>query len=317
MRTFLSFIMELQDTEKAASLSAHNKNFGEAYETATVLHIHNNTAAKNNSDSKYQSKIEEVKKKHEASMAALPDHLKKRAEEAATHSGTAYIKSLKDNHNKSPEDIHEVHHTHGGIDEHVGKKVNRAMNPHDLIVKGKNGFTHGASLKATSGTASNNPVAAFDRNSGLNTNLSHIWKKGAETAGVGSKSTKERKEVRHQPEIKEANKKVQAEAAQHHADTFNNASHDQKKEHLHFLLKSKPDLPYDYVKGEKGGSATPHHELPHIKAINSSKELKATVHNNVVKIHDEKGNHIASIEHRPSHGSFVSPQANAKFGNMK
>jgi len=32
---------------------------------------------------------------------------------------------------------------------------------------------------------------------------------------------------------------------------------------------------------------------------------------------DEKGNHIATIEHRTTHRAFGSPQVNAKFGNIK
>jgi len=311
MKTFLNFISE------ASESSQHNKAYGEAYETATVLHLHNNTAAKHNTDPAYQSSIAEVKKKHAAAMAAIPEHLQKRATEAATNSSKSYLKSLKGNHGKSADDIHEIHHTHGGIDTHIGKKVDRAMNPHDLVIKGKGGFIHGASLKATSGTASNNPVNSFDKNSGLKTNLSSIWKKGIEKAGLGGKSTNEIKAVRDTPEVKEANKKVQAEAANHHADAFNNASHEEKKAHLHFLLKGRPDLKYDYVKGEHGGSATPHSELPHMKAIAKAKSLTATVNNNRVHIHDESGNHIATVEHRPTHGSFVSPQANAKFGNIK
>ena len=311
MITFSSFLSE------AVESNQYNKAYGEAYETATVLHLHNNTAAKHNTDPTYKAHIAEVKKRHKTAMASLPDHLKKRALEAAANSGKVYLKSLKDNHNKSPNDINEIHHTHRGIDTHVGKKVDRAMNPHDLVIKGKGNFIHGASLKATSGTASNNPVNSFDNNSGLKTDLAGIWKKGIKKAGLEGKSKAEIKTVRDTPKIKEANKKVQVEAANHHAEAFNNASHAEKKVHLQFLLKGRPDLPYDYVKGEHGGSATPHAELPHMKAIAKAKKFTATVSNNRVHIHDEKGNHIATIEHRPTHGSFISPQANAKFGNIK
>jgi hypothetical protein len=312
MLTFLTYLQE-RDT----GVNIHNTAYGDAYETATVLHLHNHTAARNNKDPEYQAKIEAVRKKHNEAMEVLPHHKQAQALQAAAHSGDAYLKSLKDNHGKSPNEIHEVHHTSGGIDKHIGRKVDRAGNPHDLIVKGKGGFMHGTSLKATSGTASNNTVKAFDTKAGLKTNLEHIWKKGAHDVGLSGKSTKERKAVRHEPEVVAANKKVQGEAAQHHADVFNKASHEEKQKHLHYLLKSTPDLPYDYVKGEKGGSATPHHELPHIKAINNAKKINATVSSNFVRFHDEHGNHIATVEHRPTHGSFVSPSANAKFGSMK
>lgn len=309
MFTFTQFLL--------SEANEHNKAYGEAYETATVLHIHNNTGAKSNKDPAYQAKIKEVKRKHDAAMKSIPKHLQDKAKQAAKDSGTAYIHSLHANHGQKPADIGEVHHTHLGIDDHVGKKVDRAQNPHDLIVKGKKGFIHGASLKATAGTASNNPVKAFDKNSGLKTNTSSIWEKAKKKAGLEGKTKDEIKKVRDKPHIVKANQETQRKAANHHSDAFNKSDLATQKKHVGFLLKAHSDLPYDYVKGEKGGSATPHHMLPHIQALKKAKSLHSTVDNNRVHIHDHQGNHIATIEHRTTHGSFSSPQANAKFGSMK
>lgn len=310
MLSFIEYIIE-------SSGSSHNKDYGEAYETATVLHIHKNTGARHNADPEYRSQIKEIMRSHKDAMSRLPPHLQDRARVAARDSGTAYINSLQSNHKMKPEDIHSVHHTHLGIDAHVGRKVDRAQNPHDLVVKGKKGFIHGASLKATSGTASNNPVKAFDRNGGLKTNTSSIWDKAKKKYGLEGMSKADIKKIRDNPKIVKANQETQRQAAIHHAKAFGKSDLATQKKHIGFLLKSNPDLPYDYVKGEKGGSATPHHMLPHLQALNKAKSLRTTVDNNRVHIHDHMGNHIATIEHRTTHGSFSSPQANAKFGNMK
>jgi hypothetical protein len=297
--------------------SASNSALGDAYESATVLHIHNNTAAKDNTDSNYVKHIEAVKQKHAEAMAKLPAEKQKKVLAGAKASAESYLKSLSTNHGMKSEDIHEVHHTNFGIDSHVGKSVDRAMNPHDLIVKGKNGFTHGASLKLTAGTASNNTAKSLDEKGGLNTNLSKIWNEGKARAGLAGLPTKEVKARKREPKVVAVNNETQQAAAQHHADVFNNADHSTQKEHIRYLLKARPNLDYDYVKGEKGGSSTPVQKLPQIQNLNNSRSLRATVRNNVVHIHDQDGNHIAYVEHRPTHGAFSSIQANAKFGTVK
>ena len=303
--------------------NAHNAAYGDAYETGTVLHVHNKTAAKLNKDKTYQASIRDVEAKHHAAIAKLPKDKAEKAQSAAHASGEAYLKSLKTHEKIDPEHVHEVHHTNQGIDAHIGRKVDRPSNPHDLVVKGKKGnenIMHGASLKATSGTASNNTAGSFERISthhGMETNTSSLWTKGKRAAGLAGKSGADIKAVKHDPEIKAHNTQTQQKSAIAHAAAFNAASHKQKQQHLTHFLKGNPDLPYHYVKGERGGSSVPHHEMAHIKAIHSAEDIHATVKNNNVHFHDEHGRHIASTEHRTTHGSFSSPQANFKFGTMK
>jgi hypothetical protein len=234
----------------------------------------------------------------------------------------AYVDSLKKNHNIDPKDVHEVHHTSKGISHLTGKDSDRIQNPHDIVIKTKSGKLHGASLKATKGTLSNNGIGTIDKHgekSGVKTNLSKIWDEGKKKAGLEGKSNKEIKDKRDDPKVKEINKETQAKAAQHHVQVFNSASAQQKKEHLRHIMKSgKPDVPYDYVNGEKGES-TPSHELAHAKSIEKSKDFKASVEkgSNLVKIHDHEGNHLATVEHRPTHGAFSGIQLNTKIGTVK
>jgi hypothetical protein len=316
MISFQSFLLENESNQ-------HNSAYGDAYETGTVLHLHDNTAARHNTDKEYQAKIDAVRKKHHEALAKLPADKAKKALEAAHHSGKAYLQSLSTHEKIEPDHVHEVHHTNQGIDSHIGHKVDRPSNPHDLVIKGSKGkkkFMHGASLKATSGTASNNAASSFEKISaehGMDTKTSSTWAKGKQAAGLHGKTGAEVKAVKHEPEIKAHNTKTQQASAISHAAAFNNASHANKQKHLRHFLKGNPDLPYHYVKGEKGGSSTPHHEMEHIKAIQNAKHIHATVKNNIVHFHDEHGQHIASTEHRTTHGSFSSPQANFKFGSMK
>ena len=333
MKSFFQFILESVLVEKApaptaGALEAANKTntaFGDAYETATVLHLHNHTAAKDSTDKEYHAKIKHVQEKHNNAMAKLPPKKQEEATSFAAKSSHAYLGTLSQQ-GIEPKHIHEVHHTSQGISSHLGKTVDRASNPHDLLIKGsKDGksFMHGASLKAKSGTASNNSVAAFERASnagdsklGVKTNISKHWEEGKKNAGLIGKTAKAIKELRHDPKIKEANRKTQNASAGTHAEDFNNASHEAKQKHMLHFLKANPILPYHYVVGNKGTS-TPIKTHPAVQAIHNSKSLTATTKNNVVHFHNEKGEHIASAEHRTTHGPFVSPQVNFKFGTMK
>jgi hypothetical protein len=297
----------------------HNKAYGEAYELGTVLHVHNNTAAKNNKDPEYQKKIKAIKARHKELMSSLPADKASKAHKAAEDSGHAYIESLAKNHGMDASKIHEVHHTHSGIDEHIGHEVSRPDNPHDLVVKGKKGksdFLHGASLKARSGTASNNGAGAID--SRLGTGLMNRWKAHKEKAGLGSMSGKELKKVRDKPAIVKKNQEAQNDVANHHASVFQKSDLNSQKEHLHKLLKGRPDLAYDYVSASnKGAKAIPHDKIEHLHAVKNAKSFTTKVKNNVMHVYDHNGSHIASIEHRPTHGSFSSLQVNAKYGTMK
>ena len=165
MKSFFQFIVE---ADESALESANQKNtpFGEAYETATVIHLHNHTAAATNPNEKYQAKIEQVKQKHAVAMAKLPPNKQEQAVHLATRSSNAYMDSLKEHEGVEPKHIREVHHTSQGISQHLDKNVDRASNPHDVLIKGvkdRKSLKHGASLKAKPGTASNNSIASFDK----------------------------------------------------------------------------------------------------------------------------------------------------------
>lgn len=321
MLKFHQFLTE--EVTPSAAGSAGNTAMGDAYETATVLHIHNHTAAKQNKDKDYKAKIAAVQQKHKEAMAKLTPEKQADVMKKAHDSATAYLGSLEKHEGIKPEHIHEVHHTNLGISSHVGHDVVRADNPHDLIVKGKKGrskFMHGASLKATSGTASNNPSASFERQSaahGMDTGTTKAWTEGKKKAGLTGKTAKEIKEVRKDAKVVEANRVAQQNSAQGHATAFNKAKPAQQKEHILHFLKAHPDLPYHYVVGEKGGKSIPIEKHPAVAALNNARKVTATVKNNNVHFHDENGNHIATAEHRTTHGSFSSPQTNFKFGSVK
>lgn len=299
--------------------SEHNTKYGDAYELATALHVHHHSGSKDNKDPEHVARVTKMQHDHDAAMESLPSHMKERAKQSAEASGKSYLHSLKANHGIDAKDISEVHHTSKGIDKLVGHKVDRKQNPHDIVVKTKHGKLHGASLKATQGTLSNNTTNQFDlegQKAGIHTHVSKVWEAGKKRAGLSGLSGKEVKAKRHEEDVKKVNAETQKAAAEHHAGAFNVGSISSQKKHMHYLMKSKPDLHYDYVNGEKGTS-TPIEHVSHNKAVDHAKTLHATVHNNVVKIHDHEGNHILSVEHRPTHGAFSSIQANAKLGSMK
>jgi hypothetical protein len=319
----LSFHNFLNEEVAPSAGNAGNTTMGDAYEMGTVLHIHNNTAAKQNKDKAYVAKIADLKKKHKVAMSKLSPEKQADVQKKSEDSATAYLGSLAKHEGIKPEHIHEVHHTNLGISQHVGHDVVRADNPHDLIIKGKKGrskFLHGASLKATSGTASNNASASFERQAaahGMATNTTKSWTEGKKKAGLAGKSAKEVKEVRKDPKVIAANQTAQQNAAAGHAAAFNKAKPAQQKEHILHFLKAHPDVPYHYVVGEKGGKSTPIDQHPAVAALNKAKKITATVKNNNVHFHDERGNHIATAEHRTTHGAFSSPQTNFKFGSVK
>jgi hypothetical protein len=301
--------------------SSTNEQFGVAYEVATALHLHHMTGSKTNRDPEHVKRMQEMDVKGRAAFDKLPEHLKNRVLQSSHNSASAYLDSLKTNRGINPQDIHEVHHTSKGIDHLTHTKADRIQNPHDVVVKTKDGKLHGASLKATQGTLSNNGIGTFDKQNGehIKTDVSKIWEAGKKKAGLEGKSSKEVKEVRDDPKVKAINKETQANAAKHHAEKFNSASVENQRKHLRYIMKSeKPAVPYDYVNGEKKKSV-PSDKLDHAVAIEKSKSFKA-VHSgdsNMVKIVDDQGRHVATVEHRPTHGAFSGVQVNTKIGTMK
>jgi len=300
--------------------NATNTHMARVYERETALHIHDNTGAKNNKDKKYQAEIANLRAEHEADKANLPENIRKDAIASAHRSAKAYIRSLKKNQGIDTNDIQSVHHT--GT-EQLGDKN---QNPQDVIVSYKDPIggdikMHGASLKKTQGTLSNNTTKSFadmNKNNGIGANLPDIWNNGKKKIGFFGKPKTETKPRRNDEDVINQYKKTQQESAKHHADSFNDASHINKKRSLISTMKLNydRDIPYDYVNGEKGTSK-PVEEMPHAKAMLNSKSFNATQSGNLVHIHNEKGEHLLTYEHRSTHGPFHSDQVNAKLGSLK
>jgi hypothetical protein len=301
------------------SASQHNQNYADAYEIATAMHIHHMTGSKHNTDPEHQRRIGDLNKKGADAFEKLPEHLRKRAMDAAHSSAKSYVESLHKNHGIHPDDVHEVHHTSKGISHLVGHKVPQNEAPHDVVVKTKSGKMHGASLKATQGTASNNSPE------NVVPGLNDHYKKHAEMHGLGDKTKHERKDaVANDSSLSGKAKSATVAAAKKHKEHFDTLSHDDQKEHIHKLMRynKKPHINLDYVNGEKGKS-TPYHELPHIKASNEAHHfsIEHDPSSNMTKIHahmhDGRKIHLLTVEHRYTHGAFNAPQANAKFSAHK
>ena len=304
---------------EGSQASAHNQNYADAYEILTALHTHHMSGSKNNTDKAHTARMHELAKKGQEAFDKLPEHLKQRALHAAKNSADSYLTSLEKNHGIKPKDVHEVHHTNKGIGHLLGKHVPQNEAPHDIVIKTKKGDLHGASLKATSGTASNNtPEAAVP---GLNAHYAEHAKK----AGLEGKTKAERKElVKADPKYAAKAKEATVAAAAIHHEHFNKMSHADQLKHVHHMMRynDKPHIPLDYVNGQKGTSI-PYHDLHHIKMANTAKKfsMEHDSKSNMVKVyaHNDKGEkkHLITIEHRYTHGPFNAPQANAKFSAHK
>ena len=305
-------------TESLVQANADNQKMGDAYETATVLHIHDNTASSLNPNRKYRAAINAVRKKHKEALAALPAERAAMAKKNAAASAEAYLHSLRKNHGVTPDRIHQVYHTSNGIGDHFEGDASRERNPHDVLVMGfrkDSPFMHGASLKGgKSSTISNNTVAAFTRRShahGIFVKTAEIWDKAKQVGGKGAGDQFEQ-------HIQSVKRDAQRKAAEDHAKAFNLAQDANKKRHLLQLMKATPDLAYDYVKSHAGrGTSVPHHKIPHVKAVKKAEKITATVAGTLVNFHDEHKNHILSVEHRTTKKGLAGAVANAKLGSMK
>lgn len=317
MINFQNFLAE--STAGAGSqASSHNQNYADAYEIATALHLHHMTNSKHNPDKAHQGRMSELNKKGKEAFDKLPPHLQHRALDSAKSSADAYLHSLEKNHKIKPADVHEVHHTNKGIGHLVGHHVPQNQAPHDVVIKTKKGDMHGASLKATSGTASNNtPEAAVP---GLNAHYADHAKK----AGLEGKSKAERKELAKSDSSYAAKaKQATIEAAAKHQEHFSSLSHKDQLAHVHHMMRynDKTHIPLDYVNGQAKKSV-PYHELPHVKLANTAKKftMEHDKSSNSTKVyaHNDSGkHHLITIEHRYTHGPFNAPQANAKFSAYK
>lgn len=323
---------DLPEEIQESAGSAENTKMADAYERGTVLHIHDNSGAYKNPDPVYQEKIAKIRAQHKKDLEALSTPAKRKdIEEKSRRSAEGYLSSLEQNHGVDRKDITHVHHTNKGIDGIIGREVDRKQNPHDLMVEfsrqnGKKvkkgeGF-HGSSLKATTGTASNTPIASFDRDSGIGTNIAGVWKKHLHNAGLDGKQIStadsfrpQRKKLQTQKRIVDSYRAGQAEAATHHAGAFNSANLEAQKEHLRGVLKLRPDVGFDLTKGD--GSSVPIESSPHARAIDRAKSFSTEVRKNVVHFFDDRGNHIGMVEHRGVKGPMAALQANAKLGTLK
>jgi len=320
---------ELPEDLQEAAGSAENTKMADAYERGTILHIHDNSAAYKNPDPAYQEGITRLRAQHKKDLAALSSPAKRKdIQQKSRQSAEGYLNSLQANHGVNRKDITHVHHTNKGIDDIIGREVDRKQNPHDLMVQfsRQNGKkvkgVHGSSLKATTGTASNTPIASFDRDSGIGTNIAGVWKKHLRNAGLDGKQIStadsfkpQRKKMQTQKKIIDSYRAGQAEVATHHANTFNAARLNAQKEHLRGILKLKPDVGFDLTKGD--GSSVPIEQSPHALAINKAKSFSTEVRKNVVHFFDHNGNHVGMVEHRGVKGPMAALQANGKLGTLK
>jgi len=304
----------------------YNEIMGRVYERATALGVHNGTGAKSNRDKEYLGKIEELKRQQEEDIGKLPDNIRDSALKSADNSVRAYLESLQKNHGVNLNDITEVHHTSKGIDDLLGRQVSRRDNPHDIAVRiGKAGqegsYIHGASLKKTQGTLGNNPHGQFSsqgKTTGIGAETSDIWKRGLEKAGLSGLTAEQIKERQEEEPLKKVYRDTQQEVIKHHTDSFNAATPEQQREHLKYLMKMNYDkeAPMDYVNGEKGYSI-PVDDMEHSKAVNNSSKFAAVSRGTTTHVYDDQGRHLLTVEHRATHGPFVSMQANAKLGSLK
>jgi len=282
---------------KLGTANELNTHLGTAFETSAALHLHQMTGSSSNTDEAHQNRIASIERQHHEAISKLPDHLQKEAIRLGRNAAEVYVKSLEHNHKIKSDDVHEVHWTPHGIAKIIGKKISRRQNPHDILVKTKDGRYHGASLKARSGTVSNNGLKTFDEHSSFNghhTNLKQTWANHAD------------------------DKDAQRAAALQHANAFNSGTHEEQKAHLHYLMKSHPfDVDYDYIDADQKKSI-PILNHPAVKATDASTKLHALVSKSGTKVHifDQDGKHLVTVEHRRP-GKGRSPQANAKFGSLK
>jgi len=153
-------------------------------------------------------------------------------------------------------------------------------------------------------------------------NMTDIWNKGYRDT-VGDMPKKEVKEIRERPDVVDGYLKTRDEVLKHYQNQFNNPEGDtpeeklaNQKKHLDYLMKSNPDMNYDYTNAEKGYSK-PVSELEHVKAMKAAKSFSTTTTGSMMHIYDHEGRHILSVEHRATHGPWSSIQVNAKLGTMK
>jgi hypothetical protein len=134
---------------------------------------------------------------------------------------------------------------------------------------------------------------------------------------------KEVKKIRDREDVAGGYLKTRDKVLKHYQNAFNSpegATPEEKlenqKKHLAYLMKSNPDMNYDYTNAEKGYSK-PVSDLDHVKAVQAARSFSTRVTDSMMHIYDHEGKHILSVEHRATHGPWSSIQVNAKLGSMK
>ena len=298
-----------------------------AYEARVAMHIHDRTAAKDNNNPLFRKAHHETQQRYHDRMSRLRQDDRDDVEKAAKTSADSYLNSLKVNHKINPEDIHEIHHTAKGIDKHIGRKVNQLQNPHDVLIKTKDGKMHGSSLKMStkSQTVNNSTMKTVDdmmKDAGMKGNSHEMWSAEKKKRGYDSMTNADlKRRFKSNPKLKEQERLDhlghRSKVAKAQADNFNSGTHEQKRAFLDGLTKSNPDLDYDYTAGDKDYS-TPISKHPAIEKIQNAKELNA-VHNgsSSYAVQDHEGNQLFHMDYRTNHGPWVGPVATGKFGNLK
>jgi hypothetical protein len=308
--------------------SSKNTAIADHFEALAALHIHENTAAKNNQDKNYHEKIKVLKERINKNAALLDkDQIEDNAERSK-RAANSYMDSLERNHGIKKEDIIESHHTPHGISHIIGREVDRKSNPHDILIKTKTNRYHGSSLKRGSATESNFGVSKIskhhehesDPKNRILSGLSDIWNKGKQKAKFTKLDKKGLKLWQARKDVIKIHQDTQREAADHHASSFNSANHETQKKHIKHLLKGEPDIPYDRTSAVTGASI-PHNKTRSAITLSKAKKFHAESRNNITHIYalddTDKKIHVASVEHRSTHGPFKSMQANVKVKETK
>lgn len=263
----------------------YNHPMAQAFEAATAIKLHEMHGL---TGPEHTKKLKELNNVYKDNIKKLPFFYRNQVNKRAENAAIAFNESIREKGK-----VVEINHiTKKTPITRVSSKVpgGDQANPHDIHVKFESGEETGASLKFSSkGTISNNSTSSIDKKNHFDDKL-NLSQYISDTNAM----------------------------AKHHAETFESGTLEQKKKHLHYLLKSNPDIDYYYVDAEKGTS-TSHKEMPHYSAIENANSFITKMSRSGASLHiyDQDGNHITTIEHRSKHGSGSKPEVLAKLGSIK
>jgi hypothetical protein len=293
----------------------HNGHMTARYELGAALHLHDMVRAANKDTSKESSHVQKMRKDHEVAGSHLDksesgQKVRDSADKRAKASAEGFADSLKKNHKVELKDIASVHHTGAaGLSAVTGNKAhdNKTSNPHDIAVKTKNSHVIGSSLKATSGTMSNNGSKAHPA-------MSDSYKTAAEKL-KSAKSTEEMTKI---------GKSAHKEAGKAYTNHFNTAHPDHQRKEMQSLIRQNTDkdaVPLDYTKGN--GKSTPYHKMKIVQHVNTAHHFSAkhvqgsdgTTYTHISahsSASDKEGTHIGQLEHRSTHSMKLGKAMNAQ-----